>query len=138
VILHIRYTTRLAGDPLGSQATTELIQMLDTKGQAGQALLFCLRYDFPTERSAFVNGTGDFQVTLDKQFFPLKPYEKFAEMIDAHWEGIAAYCKPENEVPLGFVEGLDNKIRAFQRRAYGLRDEEYLRLKVLSCMPPEI
>ena len=26
----------------------------------------------------------------------------------------------------------------FQRRAYGLRDEEYLRLKVLSCMLPEI
>ena len=28
----------------------------------------------------------------------LKPYEKFAEMIDAHWDGIAAYCKPENKV----------------------------------------
>jgi transposase len=24
----------------------------------------------------------------------------------------------------------------FQRRAYGLKDEEYLRLKVLSCMLP--
>jgi transposase len=68
----------------------------------------------------------------------LRPYEKFAQMIDAHWDGIAAYCKPENKVPLGFVEGLNNKIRVFQRRAYGLRDEEYLRLKVLSCMLPEI
>jgi len=28
----------------------------------------------------------------------LKPYEKFAEMIDRHWDGIAAYCKPENKV----------------------------------------
>jgi transposase len=35
----------------------------------------------------------------------LKPYEKFAEMIDAHWDGIAVYCKPENKVPLGFVGG---------------------------------
>jgi len=26
----------------------------------------------------------------------------------------------------------------FQRRAYGLKDEEYLRLKVLSCMLPPI
>ena len=26
--------------------------------------------------------------------------------------------------------------RVFQRRAYGLKDEEYLRLKVLSCMLP--
>ena len=68
----------------------------------------------------------------------LKPYEKFAKMIDRHWAGIAAYCKPENKVALGFVEGLNNKIRVFQRRAYGLRDEDYLRLKVLTCTLPEI
>ena len=68
----------------------------------------------------------------------LKPYEKFAEMIERHWDGIAAYCKPENKVALGFVEGLNNKIRVIQRRAYGLHDEEYLRLKVLTCMLPEI
>ena len=48
-------------------------------------------------------------------------------MIERHWDGIAAYCKPENKVSLGFVEGLNNKIRVIQRRAYGLRDEEYLR-----------
>jgi transposase len=64
----------------------------------------------------------------------LKPYEKFAEMIDRHWDGIAAYCKPENKVALGFVEGMNNKIRVIQGRSYGLRDEEYLRLKVLTCM----
>jgi transposase len=68
----------------------------------------------------------------------LAPYEKFAEMIDRHWDGIAAYCKPENKVSLGFVEGLNNKIRVIQRRAYGLRDEEYLRLKVLTCMLPKL
>jgi transposase len=68
----------------------------------------------------------------------LKPYEQFAEMIDRHWDGIAAYCRPENKVSLGFVEGLNNKIRVIQRRAYGLRDEEYLRLKVLTCMLPAI
>ena len=37
---------------------------------------------------------------------------------------------------LGVVEGLNNKIRVIQRRAYGLRDEEYLRLKILTCMLP--
>jgi len=68
----------------------------------------------------------------------LTPYERFADMIDRHWDGIAAYCKPENKVSLGFVEGLNNKIRVFQRRAYGLKDEEYLRLKVLSCMLPPL
>ncbi len=31
-----------------------------------------------------------------------------------------------------------SKIRVIQRRAYGLRDEEYLRLKILTCMLREI
>ena len=52
----------------------------------------------------------------------LRPYEHFAAMIDRHWDGIAAYCRPENKVALGFVEGLNNKVRVIQRRAYGLRD----------------
>jgi len=68
----------------------------------------------------------------------LKPYERFAEMIARHWDGIAAYCKPDNKVALGFVEGVNNKIRVIQRRAYGLRDEEYLRLKVLTTMLPPL
>lgn len=68
----------------------------------------------------------------------LKPYEEFAGLIERHWDGIAAYCEPRNKVSLGFVEGLNNKIRVLQRRAYGLRDPEYLRLKILTCMLPEI
>ena len=68
----------------------------------------------------------------------LKPYEAFAKMVERHWDGIAAHCRPENKIALGFVEGLNNKIRVIQRRAYGLRDEGYLRLKVLTCMLQEI
>lgn len=68
----------------------------------------------------------------------LKPFEEFAKLIARHWDGIAAYAKPENKVSLGFVEGLNNKIRVFQRRAYGLKDQQYLRLKILTCMLPEI
>jgi transposase len=68
----------------------------------------------------------------------LKPYEKFAELIERHWDGIAAYCRPENKVALGFVEGLNNKIRVLQRRAYGIRDEEYLKLKILTCTLPAL
>jgi transposase len=59
-------------------------------------------------------------------------------MTDRHWDGIAAYCRPGNKVSLGFVEGLFNKIRDLQRGAYGLRDEQYLRLKILTCMLAEI
>ena len=68
----------------------------------------------------------------------LGAYEKFAAMIERHRDGIAAYCRPENKVSLGFVEGLNNKIRVIQRRAHGLSDEEYLRLKILTCMLPAL
>ncbi len=51
---------------------------------------------------------------------------------------LAAYCRPENKVSLGFVARLNNKIRVIQRRAYGLRDEDYLRLKVLTCTLPAL
>ena len=68
----------------------------------------------------------------------LKPYERFAGMIERHWDGIAVHCRPENKVSLGVVEGLNNKIQVFPRRAYGLKDAEYLRLRVLSCMLPEL
>ena len=65
------------------------------------------------------------------------PFEKFAALIERHWEGIAAYCQPDNKVALGFVEGLNNTIRVIQRRCDGICDEEYLRLKVLtSTLPP--
>ena len=43
--------------------------------------------------------------------------------------------RPEPTVR-GVFEGLNNKIRVIQRRAYGLRNEEYLRLKILTCRLP--
>jgi transposase len=68
----------------------------------------------------------------------LEPFERFGRMVTAHWDGIETYCHEENKVPMGFVEGLNNKIRVIQRRAYGFRDEEYLRLKILTCMLPKL
>jgi transposase len=68
----------------------------------------------------------------------LKPYEKFAAMIEKHWDGIASYSQLTHTVPLGFVEGFNNKIRTLQRRAYGLRDEEYLALKILTSGLPAL
>ena len=68
----------------------------------------------------------------------LPSYQKFAMMVEKHWEGIVAYCDTNNKVALGFVEGLNNKIRELQRRAYGFHDEEYLRLKILTCMLPKL
>lgn len=69
----------------------------------------------------------------------LPSFQKFSRMIEAHWDGIESFCHDENkQIPLGFVEGFNNKIRVIQRRAYGLRDEEYLRLKILTCMLPKL
>ena len=68
----------------------------------------------------------------------LEPFQKFARMIAAHWDGIEADCHEENKVALGFVEGLNNQIRGLQHRAFGYRDEEYFRLKILTCMLPKL
>jgi transposase len=67
----------------------------------------------------------------------LRPYEKFAAMVEDHWDGIVSYCHEENKVALGFVEGLNNKIRTTQKRAYGFHDEDYLRLKILTSTLPK-
>lgn len=68
----------------------------------------------------------------------LGPFQKFERMIDQHWAGLVSYWHPQYHLPLGLLEGLNNRIRVLQRRADGLRDEEYLGLKVLTCMLPEI
>jgi transposase len=67
----------------------------------------------------------------------LWPYEKFSGLIEGHWDGIVSYCHAGNKVALGFVEGLNNKIRTIQKRAYGFHDEDYLRLKILTCTLPK-
>jgi len=36
------------------------------------------------------------------------------------------------------IHGLNVLSHLIQRRAYGLRDQEYLRLKVLTCMLPAL
>ena len=63
---------------------------------------------------------------------------KFAELIESHWDGIASYCHPEHKVSLGLVEGINNKIRVLQRRAYGYRDEDFLKLKIVAAFLPPL
>lgn len=67
----------------------------------------------------------------------LVPFEKFAAMIDRHWDGIVSYCHPDHKVSLGFMEGLNTKIRVIQRRAYGIKNQEYLMLKVITSFMKE-
>jgi transposase len=75
---------------------------------------------------------GNWKASLKWQ--RLKPFEDFADMVERNWKGLVEYSRLKEKPPLGFVEGLNTKIRVIQRRAYGLRDEEYLRLKILTSM----
>lgn len=62
----------------------------------------------------------------------MKPFEDFVGLVERHWDGIISYCNPDHKVSLGFMEGLNNKIRVIQRRSYGIRNMHYLHLKVIT------
>jgi hypothetical protein len=68
VILHIRYTARQGVNP--TIVKTALDELFEEASKSNLALLFSLRHDFPTEWSAFVNGTGAFSATIRKAYFP--------------------------------------------------------------------
>jgi len=59
----------------------------------------------------------------------LEPYHKFARMVEKHLDGILAYC--DKPVSLGYLEGTNLKARNIIRRAYGYRDKEYMKLKII-------
>jgi transposase len=61
----------------------------------------------------------------------LKPYQQFVKMIDKHLDGILAYC--DHKVSLGFIEATNLKARNIIRRAYGYRDEGYMKLKIIQA-----
>ena len=57
----------------------------------------------------------------------LKPFQKLAEMLLKHLEGILNYCR--TKVPLGVVEAVNGNIKALLRRGRGYRNLRYLLLK---------
>ncbi len=59
----------------------------------------------------------------------LKSYKTFAKMIDEHLDGILGFC--DYKVSLGFIEATNLKARNIIRRAYGYRDKEYMKLKII-------
>jgi transposase len=54
--------------------------------------------------------------------------KKFAQTMREHRTGILNYY--ESQVTTAALEGTNAKIRVMQRRAYGIRDEKYLELKI--------
>ena len=54
-----------------------------------------------------------------------------AKTLRKHAWGLVAYY--DYPISTGPLEGTNNKIKTMQRQAYGYRDEEFLRLKILAC-----
>ena len=57
----------------------------------------------------------------------LKPFQKLAEMLLDHLDGILNYCR--TKVPLGVVEAVNGNIKSLLRRGRGYRNLRYLLLK---------
>jgi transposase len=53
---------------------------------------------------------------------------KFANQLSRHRKGILNYF--DNRITTGQVEGINNKIKALKRQAYGYRDNEYFKLRI--------
>lgn len=64
----------------------------------------------------------------------LKPYRHFIGMIERHFDGILAYC--DKKVSLGYIESSNLKARNVIRRAYGYRDKDYMKLKIIQACTP--
>ena len=56
--------------------------------------------------------------------------EKFATTLEEHFEGILAYFDFDC-LSTGPLEGTNNKIKTMQRKAYGYRDMEFFKLKIM-------
>lgn len=57
----------------------------------------------------------------------LKPFQKLAETLVSHLDGILNYC--QTKVPLGIVEAINGNIKSLLRRGRGYRNLRYLLLK---------
>jgi transposase len=56
--------------------------------------------------------------------------EKFADTLQTHCDGILAYY--DYRISTGPLEGTNNKIKTMKRQAYGFRDNEFLKLKIMA------
>src|SRR3989344_3423817 len=62
----------------------------------------------------------------------VEEFRKVIKMMETYWYGIENYFR--HRVTNGASEGYNNKINIIKRRAYGFKDIEYFKLKILqSC-----
>jgi transposase len=69
-----------------------------------------------------------FQSWIDQlRWQRLRPFEKLAQMLRDHLEGILNYCR--TKVPMGVVEAVNGNIKSLLRRGRGYKNLRYLLLK---------
>ena len=56
--------------------------------------------------------------------------QQMAKTLAAHRSGLLAYY--DVPIPSGPMEGTNNKIKTMKRQAYGFRDQEFFKLKILA------
>jgi transposase len=56
--------------------------------------------------------------------------KKFAKTLVKHFKGIVAYY--DYSISTGPLEGTNNKIKTMKRQAYGFRDKEFFKLKIMA------
>ncbi len=64
----------------------------------------------------------------------LGSYRRFSKLVDRHLDGILAFC--HKKISLGYIESSNLKARNVIRRAYGYRDKDYMKLKVIQACTP--
>ena len=55
---------------------------------------------------------------------------QMAKTLDSHRSGLLAYY--DYPISTGPLEGTNNKIKTMKRQAYGFRDHEFFKLKILA------
>jgi transposase len=56
--------------------------------------------------------------------------KKMARTIAVHHQGILAYY--DHPISTGPLEGTNNKIKTMKRQAYGFRDDQFFKLKIMA------
>jgi transposase len=59
----------------------------------------------------------------------IRMLQQFARTLEEHRHGILAYY--DYRITTGPLEGINNKIKTMKRQAYGFRDTEFFKLKIL-------
>jgi transposase len=94
-----RYTLLSRRENLSLDGRTALKKLLKANRRLNTAYVlkesFGQLWDYRTERGA----RAFFERWQDAlKWQRLQPYQKFAQMIESHWDGIASYCHPDNKV----------------------------------------